>query len=174
MRFPDDFHIRAPTTLTHEWLPREINAPRVLRNKKAALARISFRSSRISARGKNAAVRAPLPRAVANARRDEVVLTALSGLARNEFADASGNVHPRPRPPAGLNRTSKPLAKHAYRTEFHCSRKLVAATRTEALGLRHQGSSRPSAATRAENNTTLHRVVRNRPARLLAYSSSVA
>ena len=48
---------------------------------------------------------------------------------------------------AGLNFTSESLAKHANRTEFHCSRKLVTTTRTGALGLRHHGSSRPSAAT---------------------------
>src|SRR5215475_10116716 len=33
---------------------------------------------------------------------------------------------------AGLNRVSETLAKHANRTEFHCSRKLVAATRADA------------------------------------------
>src|SRR4029077_4049485 len=31
---------------------------------------------------------------------------------------------------AGLRRAWKSLAKHAYRTEFHCFRKLVTATRT--------------------------------------------
>src|SRR5271165_1296421 len=47
---------------------------------------------------------------------------------------------------AGLNRASKTLPKHAYRTEFHRSRKLVAAGRTGALGLRTHCPNRPSAA----------------------------
>src|ERR1700675_3192519 len=46
---------------------------------------------------------------------------------------------------AGFNPASKTLAKHAYRTEFHCSRKLVAAARAGALGLRFHGPKRPSA-----------------------------
>src|SRR5271165_229410 len=46
----------------------------------------------------------------------------------------------------GLSPASKTLAKHADRTEFHCSRKLMAAGRTGALGLRPHASSRPSAA----------------------------
>ena len=52
--------------------------------------------------------------------------------------------------------TSKTLAEHAYRTEFHRSRKLVAAGRTGALGLRAHGPNRPSVAIRADSNTTLH------------------
>ena len=48
---------------------------------------------------------------------------------------------------AGLNRACKTFAKHAYRTEFHCSRKLVAAARAGALGLRAHGSNRPSSTT---------------------------
>src|SRR5215468_456480 len=48
-----------------------------------------------------------------------------------------------------LNPTGKTLAKQAYRTEFHCSRKLVTATQTGALGLRFHGSDRPSEATKA-------------------------
>ena len=47
---------------------------------------------------------------------------------------------------AGLNPASESLAKHADRTEFHCSRKLVTATRAGALGLRAHGPNRPSAA----------------------------
>src|SRR6266403_453431 len=43
---------------------------------------------------------------------------------------------------AGLDPASKTLAKHAYRTEFHCSRKLVAAARAGALGLRFHGPNR--------------------------------
>src|SRR5271167_4543628 len=58
----------------------------------------------------------------------------------------------------GLNPIGKTLAQQADRAEFHCSRKLVTTTRTGALGLRHHGSSRPSAAIRAESNSTLHRV----------------
>jgi hypothetical protein len=74
---------------------------------------------------------------------------------------------------AGLNPTGKTLAQKADRTELHCSRKLVAATRAGALGFRYHGSSRPSVATLAESNTTLHRVLRNRPARSLANCCSV-
>src|SRR5215469_6451187 len=44
---------------------------------------------------------------------------------------------------AGLN-PAKTLAKHAHRTEFHCSGKLVAATQTGSLGLRAHGRNRPS------------------------------
>ena len=51
---------------------------------------------------------------------------------------------------AGLNPASESLAKHADRTEFHCSRKLIAATRAGALGLRVHGPNRPSAAIWAE------------------------
>src|SRR5258707_12261353 len=40
---------------------------------------------------------------------------------------------------AGLGPASETLAKHAYRTEFHRSGKLVAATRAGALGLRAHG-----------------------------------
>src|SRR5271166_5184608 len=50
---------------------------------------------------------------------------------------------------AGLNPASKTLAKHADRTEFHCSRELVTAGRTGALGLRAHGPNRPSVAIRA-------------------------
>src|SRR5271165_1939407 len=45
---------------------------------------------------------------------------------------------------AGLNPVSKSLAKHADRTEFHRSRKLIAASRAGALGLRAHGPNRPS------------------------------
>src|SRR5271166_67388 len=47
---------------------------------------------------------------------------------------------------AGLNPTSKSLAKHADRTEFHRSRKLVTATWASVLGLRAHGPNHPSAA----------------------------
>src|SRR5208283_715557 len=40
---------------------------------------------------------------------------------------------------AGLNSAGKSLAKHADRTEFHCSRKYVTATRAGALGLHAHG-----------------------------------
>src|SRR5271157_1899406 len=53
---------------------------------------------------------------------------------------------------AGLNPARKSLAEHAYRTEFHCSRKLVTAAWAGALALRAHGPNRPSAATRAESN----------------------
>src|SRR5258708_1981887 len=43
---------------------------------------------------------------------------------------------------AGLNPASKTLAKHAYRTKFRRSRKLIAATRAGALGLRAHGPNR--------------------------------
>jgi hypothetical protein len=75
---------------------------------------------------------------------------------------------------AGLNPTSESLVKHADRTEFHCSRKLVTATRAGALGLHPHGPTRRSAATRTENNATFHRLVRNRPARSLSNSYPVA
>src|SRR5215472_5744608 len=47
---------------------------------------------------------------------------------------------------AGLNRASHSLAEHANRTEFHRSRKLIAAARAGALGLCAHGLNRPSAA----------------------------
>src|SRR5208282_3597181 len=47
---------------------------------------------------------------------------------------------------AGLRRAWESPAKHAYRTEFHRSRKLVAAARAGAFGLRAHGPNRPSAA----------------------------
>src|SRR5260370_18242319 len=53
----------------------------------------------------------------------------------------------------------RPLAEHADRTEFHRSRKLVAAGRTGALGLCAHSLKRPSAATSADSNATLHRAV---------------
>src|SRR5215475_13049432 len=40
---------------------------------------------------------------------------------------------------AGFNPASKTLAEHADRAEFHCSRKLVAATRADTLWLRAHG-----------------------------------
>jgi hypothetical protein len=53
---------------------------------------------------------------------------------------------------AGFNPVSKSLAKHAYWTEFHCSRKLVAAARAGALGLRLHGFNRPSEAIKASQS----------------------
>src|SRR5271157_1613796 len=50
---------------------------------------------------------------------------------------------------AGLNPVSKSLAKHADRTEFHRSGKLVTTTRAGTLGLRAHGPNRPSVAIRA-------------------------
>jgi|SRR6516162_5964892 len=47
------------------------------------------------------------------------------------------------------NRASKSLLKHADRTEFHRSRKLIATAWTDALGLRFHGSERPSEASKA-------------------------
>src|SRR5271156_4176283 len=46
----------------------------------------------------------------------------------------------------GLNPASKTHAEHAYWTEFHRSRKLVAAARAGAFGLHFHGPTRPSAA----------------------------
>ena len=50
---------------------------------------------------------------------------------------------------AGFNPASESLAKHADRTEFRRSRKLIAASRAGALGLRAHGPNRPSVAIRA-------------------------
>jgi hypothetical protein len=75
---------------------------------------------------------------------------------------------------AGLNPASKTLAEHAHRTEFHRSRKLIAAVRAGALGLCAHVPNRPSATTATETKTTLHRVVRNRPAQRLVYCCPVA
>ena len=47
---------------------------------------------------------------------------------------------------------SKCLPKHAYRTEFHRSRKLIAAARAGALGLRAHGPNRPSDAIKASQS----------------------
>jgi hypothetical protein len=54
---------------------------------------------------------------------------------------------------ARFNPLSKTLTKHADRTEFHCSRKLVAATRTGALGFCAHCTNCFSAAIRDEKNT---------------------
>src|SRR6516162_1160984 len=56
---------------------------------------------------------------------------------------------------AGLNAADKTLAEHTDRTEFHRSRKLIAAARAGALGLFAHGSNRPSVAASARSNTTL-------------------
>src|SRR5271165_2156564 len=47
---------------------------------------------------------------------------------------------------AGFDPAGESLAKHADRTEFHRSRKLVTATRADALRLRFHGPNGPSAA----------------------------
>jgi hypothetical protein len=83
-------------------------------------------------------------------------------IAASTGASGEGLASPRSNP------VSKSLAKHAYRTEFDRSRKLVAAARAGALGLHAHGPNRPSAAICVESNTTLHRVVRKRPAQPLA------
>src|SRR5262245_61120416 len=49
---------------------------------------------------------------------------------------------------AGLHSSSYSPAKHANRTEFHRSGKLITAARAGALGLGAHGPNRPSAATR--------------------------
>src|SRR5215471_6708883 len=48
---------------------------------------------------------------------------------------------------AGLNSACKTLAEHAHRTEFHRSRKLIAAARAGALGLLAHRLNRASAST---------------------------
>src|SRR5271165_6127871 len=50
---------------------------------------------------------------------------------------------------AGLYPVSETLAEHAYRTEFHRSRKLVTTDRAGASVLRFHGPNRPSVAIRA-------------------------
>jgi hypothetical protein len=55
----------------------------------------------------------------------------------------------------GRNPASKSLAKNADRTEFHSSRKLIAAAGAGALGLFAHGSNHPSVATSARSNTML-------------------
>src|ERR1700688_1321098 len=57
---------------------------------------------------------------------------------------------------AGLNPVSESLAKHADRTEFHCSRKLVTASRAGALGLRAHGLTvlRPQSEPKATPRST--------------------
>src|SRR5271165_4574342 len=60
---------------------------------------------------------------------------------------------------AGLNPVSKSLAKHADRTEFHCSRKLIAATRAGALGLRAHGPNRPPIAISASQNAWISSLI---------------
>src|SRR5271165_5604996 len=77
------------------------------------------------------------------ARNQFIVLKALHWLVRCCRLDSIlGN-----RRLAGLNPASKSLAKNADRTEFHSSRKLIAAARAGALGLRAHGPNRPSVAT---------------------------
>src|SRR6201982_2728205 len=53
---------------------------------------------------------------------------------------------------AGLNPASKPLARHAHRTELHRSRKLVTTAWTGASGLYAHGPNRPSDATKASQS----------------------
>src|SRR6516164_3599014 len=75
-------------------------------------------------------------------RRQLVVLKAVSWLFRCRRLECTLG-----RRLAGHNPTSKTLAEHANRTEFHGSGKLVTATRASALGLRVHRTNRPSAAT---------------------------
>src|SRR5271165_5499259 len=56
---------------------------------------------------------------------------------------------------AGLNPASKSLVKHADRTKFHCSSKLVTATRAGALALRAHGPNHPSDAISASQSARL-------------------
>jgi hypothetical protein len=49
-------------------------------------------------------------------------------------------------------RASERLAKHADRTEFHCTRKLIAAAWAGAFGLRAHGPNRPSDAIKASQS----------------------
>src|SRR6516162_3710739 len=42
---------------------------------------------------------------------------------------------------AGLRSVSYSLAKHAHRTEFHCSKEFIAAARADALGLHFHASN---------------------------------
>ena len=76
--------------------------------------------------------------------------------------------------PVELGRGAMGVTYKAVDVDLRCpvTLKVITAARAGALGLRYHGSSRPSAATRS--NTTLHRVVRNRPARLLANCCPVA
>src|SRR5215510_3253525 len=53
---------------------------------------------------------------------------------------------------AGRNHVSETLAKHADRTEFHCSRKLVTAAWADASGLRAHGPNRAPVAFRASQS----------------------
>src|ERR1700730_13208699 len=75
---------------------------------------------------------------------------------------------------AGLNSASEPLAKHADRTEFHCSRKLVAAARAGSLGLHAHGPNRPSAAIRKQppRSTERRESASTAPAKLLSRSTN--
>ncbi|MGA7881005.1 MAG: hypothetical protein WCD63_09070, partial [Terrimicrobiaceae bacterium] len=50
---------------------------------------------------------------------------------------------------AGLNVINECPVQHAHRTEFHCSGKLITATRADASILRFHGHNRPSDATKA-------------------------
>src|SRR5271166_3752844 len=65
-----------------------------------------------------------------------IMLKALSRLSRCRLD------HILERRPARRNPTGKTLAEHAYRAKFHRSRKLIAAGRTGALGLRAHGPKR--------------------------------
>ena len=64
---------------------------------------------------------------------------------------------------AGFNPTSQSLAKNADRTEFYCCRKLIAATRADALRLRFHGPNGPSAESEPKTTPRSTPVVRKRP-----------
>src|SRR6516162_5006876 len=77
---------------------------------------------------------------------------------------------------AGLNATSKTLAEHADRAEFHRSREFIAARWAGALGLHLHGPNRPSVGIRAEDNTALHpsdgKSTNRAPSKLFSRSTS--
>ena len=66
-----------------------------------------------------------------------------------------------------LHVSSKSLAKHADRTEFHCSGKLVPAARADASLLHFHGLSRPSEATRTSQRVGKTRLSELCPLRLI-------
>jgi hypothetical protein len=70
-----------------------------------------------------------------------VVLKALDRLFRSQLDRVLGS-----RRLVGLNPAGQSLAKHADRTEFHRSRKLVAAARADSSVLRFHAPNRPSLA----------------------------
>src|SRR5271165_583679 len=84
------------------------------------------------------------------ARHQLIVLKALDRLFRLQLDRVLGSGRL-----AGLNPGNERLAKHADRTEFHRSRKLIAAARAGTLGFRAHGPNRPSAAISEDSDTIL-------------------